>query len=393
MQILNINTNSNVNNSLFMCKRCSAEVSILSLVNTIEVENDGEANGCYPEFPYNVAGLSADDHDMEFSSLEHELARATGASLPLDTRHSSKKPSPRKSNHSFPLFPRHRTSIFHRDKIARHASTKSEGSDSNHELQIECDEELEYDENFELFLGHQPTFTREAERASSSGSSSKQGRRLFIMEESSDTGGCSGSSTHDDEDDIVDLDEEPSLAKDRKPEISRSKKNSGRVASSNKKQSCNGKSSTKSACAGCNGSSGCGLDEESTCVPVIEQEGSEAEHPEEEISVTFASKFHSKLLELPTRIPSDEECEDDFDDFEYDEDFVDGIHAAKTCVPGVSSEAAILFKDHLVMEGSTHQTGEVRCENNNDHDETSQNKKPIKKTKVCLNPFYYILND
>ncbi|CAG7831338.1 unnamed protein product [Allacma fusca] len=48
--------------STVLCKRCSAEINLLSLVNSIEVENDDSEN-------LDVG---------EFSSLEHELARATG---------------------------------------------------------------------------------------------------------------------------------------------------------------------------------------------------------------------------------------------------------------------------------------------------------------------------
>ncbi|ODM99996.1 Cerebellar degeneration-related protein 2 [Orchesella cincta] len=353
LDLLNINSNT-----MLMCKRCTAEVSILSLVNSIEVENDGEVNGCYADFPYGVTAL-AEDHDMEFSSLEHELARATGASLPLDNRHNKKSP-PRNVNRSFPLFPRHRTSIFQRDKSA---NNKPHGND----IQLECDDDLEYDENFELFLGHQPTYPRGAEGSSPG----KHGRRLFIMEESSDT--C-GSSTHDED---IDLDEEPCLTKDRKPEISRSKKNSGRLSSKN----CSPKSK-KVAGTSRNGGSSCGLYEEGSNVPVTNGEladddddddnegGAEGDEPAEELSITFTSRIHSKLLELPTRIPSDEE--DDEDDYEYDDDVIDGILAAKHCVPA-SSDAAIL-QDHL-------RDGELLCENNNDQDKC-QNREPVKKTKL-----------
>lgn len=384
-------TNGNRNNLSFMCKRCSAEMSILSLVNSIEVENDSDVHGgCYPDFPYGVAGLSADDHDMEFSSLEHELARATGASVPFDNRHNNNKRSPtRNMNRSLPLFPRHRTSIFQRDKGGR-----SDGSDSNNEIQLECDEELEYDENFELFLGHQPNFPRHVERATSSssgGSDAKQGRRLFIMEESSDAGGCSGSSVHDDEDDDhLDLDEEPCLTKDRKPEISRSKKNSGR--NSGNKKSGSSKSSKKSSGSGGNSGSGRGMDTEDSGLPVNHDEvdgqgdSSLGEAFEEDLNVTFTCRYHSKLLELPTRIPSDEEDLDDNDDFEYDDDILgNGIHAAK--VPGVSSDAAILYKNRLSVEDSTTavgatEAGDPPCEEIESQDTKLQNAEPLKKTKV-----------
>lgn len=61
-----------------ICKRCSEEIQLLNLVNSIEPD----------ENMYDWEFGSPDDDNMEYSSLEHELAKATGTPYRRDNRFS-----------------------------------------------------------------------------------------------------------------------------------------------------------------------------------------------------------------------------------------------------------------------------------------------------------------
>jgi len=54
-----------------ICKRCAAEVTLLSMVNSIEVENGGDQDLSY----------FGAENGKDFSSLEHELARALSLNI------------------------------------------------------------------------------------------------------------------------------------------------------------------------------------------------------------------------------------------------------------------------------------------------------------------------
>jgi len=321
-----------------VCKRCSAEMSILNLVNSIEHDSVNDDMNCY-EWEFG----NPEDDNMEFSSLEHELARATGTPYRsrdnrlVSTHHGSSiaetcnfhsssscvttpttlsgRSSRRSSlnnnnnnnnlsasissNHHLPFSPK---------KLARNRKLKEYLRTNPSQIDIE---EMDYEnlEIFDIFFSHDDK-DETGEDVLGEHSPNNKGR---FTKEAGNAGNDSSSST-DEENNTSDsssrLDEDPCLIKDRKPEFSKGKggkskgKNKGSSGSKNGGATFvihSGEDVLKKTSNGCDSDdmehlSNCGSEGPQSVLSIYLQS-----------STTAAS--HSRFLELPARIPSDDDDE------------------------------------------------------------------------------------
>ncbi|XP_021965370.1 uncharacterized protein DDB_G0283357 isoform X2 [Folsomia candida] len=325
------NRTSSSNSSI--CKRCAAEIQVLSLVNSIE--NDGN-------LLYDWDFANPDD-DMEFSSLEHELAKATGTPYRRDNRFSEEfkfsngmiHPSSPSSNSqtapnsrrtSFePIHKNGNEAIFNSHRKMMVDNAKLIHGYSGH---MDVDE-MDYDstEISNIFFGdnrhssltptraHSPTKVRFSNNFDVLDGSHNNNINNNNHQDG-EISPSSGSITSGDEmgscDDDERMDEDPCLIKDRKPEFAKNKNKSSKSKRAYGPWGSEVLSSNPKSSDGTNNN--------------ILLSGS-----------TSSVKKNPKFLELPKRIPTDDEESDNEDAVHNCHEKIGVKSSAEGCLPTMGS--------------------------------------------------------